>query len=68
MNPHEHAHIIQTPATDHQGGRLTTLDPNDPAHFSREDALQLKAYELYEKRGRGDGHALDDWLEAEQQV
>jgi len=24
-----------------------------------------KAYELYEKRGRKSGHALEDWLEAE---
>jgi hypothetical protein len=24
-----------------------------------------KAYELYEQRGRRDGYALDDWLEAE---
>ncbi len=23
------------------------------------------AYELYEQRGREDGHALDDWLKAE---
>jgi hypothetical protein len=23
---------------------------------------------LYEQRGRRDGHALDDWLEAERQV
>ncbi|MBX3331245.1 MAG: DUF2934 domain-containing protein [Nitrospira sp.] len=26
------------------------------------------AYVLYEQRGRQDGRALDDWLEAEQQV
>lgn len=26
------------------------------------------AYELYERRGRQDGHALDDWLEAERLV
>ena len=24
-----------------------------------------KAYELYEKRGKKSGHAMDDWLEAE---
>lgn len=30
--------------------------------------IALKAYELYERRGRGDGHALDDWLEAERMV
>ena len=26
------------------------------------------AYELYEQRGREDGHALDDWLKAEGMV
>jgi hypothetical protein len=27
--------------------------------------ISLKAYELYEQRGREDGHALEDWLKAE---
>jgi hypothetical protein len=27
--------------------------------------IEKKAYELYEKRGRKAGHAMDDWLEAE---
>lgn len=26
------------------------------------------AYEMYEMRGRNDGHAMDDWLEAERIV
>lgn len=26
------------------------------------------AYELYEQRGREDGHDLDDWLEAEKRI
>ena len=26
------------------------------------------AYEMFEKRGRNDGHAMDDWLEAERIV
>jgi len=30
--------------------------------------IEIRAYELYERRGRGDGHALDDWLAAEKQV
>jgi hypothetical protein len=31
-----------------------------------QDAIALRAYESYLDRGRADGHALDDWLEAEQ--
>jgi len=27
--------------------------------------MALKAYELYEKRGKEDGRALDDWLQGE---
>jgi len=30
--------------------------------------LRLRAYELYEERGRIDGHASDDWLQAEAKV
>ena len=30
-----------------------------------EGRLRRRAYELYEQRGRTDGFALDDWLQAE---
>ncbi len=30
--------------------------------------VRSRAYELYESRGREDGHDLDDWLVAEQQI
>ncbi|HET9400580.1 MAG TPA: DUF2934 domain-containing protein [Candidatus Acidoferrales bacterium] len=30
--------------------------------------IELRAYELYEQRGREDGRELDDWLRAEQEV
>lgn len=32
------------------------------------ETIRKKAYELYEKRGRKTGHAMDDWLEAERIV
>ena len=32
------------------------------------EMVQKKAYELYEKRGRKQGHAMDDWLKAERIV
>jgi hypothetical protein len=35
---------------------------------AEEHAIRCRAYELYEKRGRGDGHAVDDWLRAEQEI
>ena len=33
-----------------------------------EDEIRLRAYELYEQRGRLPGFENDDWLEAERQV
>ncbi len=35
---------------------------------NREEAIRTRAYELYESRGREDGHDLDDWLTAEGEV
>jgi hypothetical protein len=38
----------------------------DNAAIPRADsALQTRAYELYERRGRIDGHAEQDWYQAE---
>ena len=33
-----------------------------------EQQIQRRAYQLYEQRGRENGHELDDWLEAEAEV
>lgn len=38
------------------------------ASDDRHTRIASRAYELYIQRGRGDGHDLDDWLEAEQDV
>lgn len=38
------------------------------ASISKDDMRKLiekKAYELYEKRGKKSGYAMNDWLEAE---
>jgi hypothetical protein len=48
----------------------TRLSPADPESgklsFQQiEERIRARAYEIYEERGRGNGHALDDWLEAE---
>lgn len=40
----------------------TETDPN------REQEIRLRAYRLYEERGREDGHDIDDWLRAEAEV
>ena len=33
-----------------------------------EQGIRVRAYELYEQRGKRDGHALDDWLQAEAEL
>jgi Protein of unknown function (DUF2934) len=33
-----------------------------------EDRIRRRAYELYEQRGRVDGFALGDWLQAEGEI
>jgi hypothetical protein len=33
-----------------------------------QEQIRCRAYELYEERGRQDGHGMDDWLQAEAEV
>jgi Protein of unknown function (DUF2934) len=33
-----------------------------------EEYIRLRAYQLYEQRGRQDGHDMEDWLQAEAEV
>jgi len=37
----------------------------DASFDELEERIRVRAYELYERRGKQDGHALDDWLQAE---
>jgi Protein of unknown function (DUF2934) len=38
------------------------------AQESREEQIRCRAYELYEERGREDGHDVEDWLRAEAEI
>ena len=33
-----------------------------------QEQISRRAYELYETRGRADGHDLEDWLRAEKEI
>ena len=35
---------------------------------SQEEAIRARAYELYIERGEEDGHDLEDWFRAEEEV
>ncbi len=39
---------------------------SDPAQL--EERIRVRAYELYEARGREDGYDREDWLQAEREV
>lgn len=39
-----------------------------PADASSADRIAQRAYERYEARGREDGHDMEDWFEAEQEL
>ena len=48
-----------------------TKSKYDPASHEKMDMqgqIRQRAYELFEERGRHDGHQLDDWVQAEQEV
>ena len=42
--------------------------PRGASHKTLNSQIRLRAYQLYEARGREDGYELDDWLHAEQEV
>jgi hypothetical protein len=44
------------------------LTNRDAAVTADEEHVRARAYELYEVRGRIDGHAEEDWLQAEGEV
>lgn len=33
-----------------------------------EEKIRARAYEIYEQRGRDEGHHIDDWLQAEAEL
>jgi hypothetical protein len=46
----------------------SNLTPNVVADPKCEEEIRRRAYVLYERRGREDGHDIDDWLRAEAEL
>ena len=48
--------------------RPELLTKREAAVTTHEENVRARAYELYEVRGRIDGHAEEDWLQAEGEI
>ena len=48
--------------------KTLTMAGAQPQNLEISKNIQRRAYELYEERGWADGHDLDDWLRAEEQI
>jgi hypothetical protein len=57
----------RNPAESRSNENAMTFQPNGHSQDAYARILE-RAYALYEERGREDDRALEDWLEAEQQV
>jgi Protein of unknown function (DUF2934) len=47
---------------------VPTLSKTTPPERMLEHAIRLRAYELYAQRGTAEGHAVQDWLQAEAEL
>ena len=56
------SNVTSVPSTSHEA------TPHSSTPWPAEHIIRQRAYELYEKRGREDGHAEEDWLHAEAEV
>ena len=45
-----------------------TAVTSEPDERDLERQISMRAYELYEARGREDGHEQEDWLRAEEEI
>ena len=52
-----------------QRSRIQTSTKIEPTqHEDLQEQVRRRAYELYELRGKENGHDLEDWLQAESEV
>jgi len=47
---------------------LTETQPTKSPFDLLHEQIRIRAFELYELRGREDGHDLDNWLQAESEI
>jgi hypothetical protein len=60
--------IMATEASESAGPEHPREASNEIVGAASPDAIAVRAYELFETRGREPGRDLDDWLRAEQEL
>jgi len=53
--------------TENAESEAKVTNVNDSSEEQLEQ-IRLRAFELYEARGREDGHEVEDWLQAKEEV
>ena len=48
--------------------KLSVTATSEPQQPDLEHQIRLRAYEIYEARGREDGHELEDWFRAKEEM
>ena len=56
---------VSNPATPTMSAGTPKMIPNSA---QAQDRIALRAYALYEQRGRQEGRALEDWVNAEREL
>ena len=56
---------VSNPATSTMSAGTPQMSPNDA---QAQDRIALRAYALYEQRGRQEGRSLEDWVNAEREL
>jgi Protein of unknown function (DUF2934) len=51
-----------------QTDNLVTMSSVNPLASVSDSDIARRAYQLYEERGGGHGHDVDDWLQAEREL
>ena len=62
------SHSALKPAAAKPAPAPRSVKATSPPAATREEEVRSRAYQLYEERGREDGRALDDWLQADEEV
>lgn len=57
-----------TDAQNHASERRTEESTTSAREEDLRPEIAERAYELYRSRGTGDGHDVDDWLQAEREI